>query len=165
MAARRAAAAARGYGHAMQSARHIAYRSTAVALGLLCLAPVAVAAPQDAPPPDRSPVGGELLGRAGVQVAPNAGAPALPADVTGQSWVVADAATGDVLAANNAHQQLPPASTLKMLFADTVLPKLDKTAVHRVGPEELQGMGVGSSLVGIKEDLDYRVDDLWRGSS
>ncbi|MER8184059.1 serine hydrolase [Kitasatospora sp. NPDC094015] len=147
----------------MQSVRHIAYSCAATALGLLCLAPVAVAAPQDGPPPERPPVGGDLLGRSGVQVAPNVGAPALPADLTGQSWVVADAGTGEVLASYNAHRQLPPASTLKMLFADVVLPKLDRTTVHRVAPEELMSMGAGSSLVGIKEDLDYRVDDLWRG--
>ncbi|MFD0528600.1 hypothetical protein ACFQ1I_18950 [Kitasatospora arboriphila] len=70
-----------------------------------------------------------------------------------------------MLASYNAHAELPPASTLKMLFADTVLPKLDREAVHRVAPEELTGLGAGSSLVGIKEDLDYKVEDLWRGSS
>ncbi|MEU9127365.1 D-alanyl-D-alanine carboxypeptidase [Kitasatospora sp. NPDC048540] len=147
----------------MQSVRHIAYSGTALALGLLCLAPVAVAAPQDGPPPERPPVGGELLGRSGVQVMPKEGAPALPGDLTGQSWLIADGGTGEVLASYNAHQQLPPASTLKMLFADVVLPRLDRMAMHKVDPEELMGMGAGSSLVGIKEDLDYRVDDLWRG--
>ncbi|MER5637062.1 serine hydrolase [Kitasatospora sp. NPDC002227] len=108
-------------------------------------------------------VGGQRLGQAGVQVAPLAGAPALPTGLTGQSWLVADAATGEVLAAYNAHLKLPPASTLKMLFADTVLPKFDRATVHHVAPAELTGLGQGSSLVGIKEDLDYRVEDLWRG--
>ncbi|MFB7620185.1 D-alanyl-D-alanine carboxypeptidase family protein [Kitasatospora sp. NPDC056181] len=120
-------------------------------------APVAVA--RDA----AAVVGGERLGRPAVQVAPSAGAPALPAELTGRSWLVADAATGEVLAARNAHAPLPPASTLKMLFADTVLPKFDRSLEHKVAPSELADLGAGSSLVGIKENLPYRVDDLWRG--
>ncbi|MEV7599812.1 D-alanyl-D-alanine carboxypeptidase [Kitasatospora sp. NPDC089797] len=120
-------------------------------------APVALA--QDA----ASPVGGERLGRPAVQVAPLAGAPALPAELSGRAWLVADAGTGEVLAARNAHEPLPPASTLKMLFADTVLPKFDRSTEHRVAPAELAELGVGSSLVGVKENLPYRVEDLWRG--
>ncbi|WP_407675888.1 D-alanyl-D-alanine carboxypeptidase family protein [Peterkaempfera bronchialis] len=115
-------------------------------------------------PPDRmSTVGGELLGLPGVQVRSGGDAPRLPEEITGQSWMVSDATTGEVLAARNAHWELPPASTLKMLFADTVLPKFPKGAVHRVSPEELADIGDGSSMVGIKEHLDYRVEDLWRG--
>ncbi|WP_280696375.1 D-alanyl-D-alanine carboxypeptidase [Kitasatospora sp. GP82] len=124
----------------------------------------ATAAPRDdQPPPGMSALGGARLAQPGVQVAPGAGAPALPAGLTGRSWLVADAGTGDILAAQNAHWRLPPASTLKMLFADTVLPKLPRSTVHRVAAEELKNLGAGSSLVGIKEDLDYRVEDLWRG--
>lgn len=114
------------------------------------------------PPQEMSTIGGDLLGRPGVQVQPH-GAPHLPEEITGLSWVVADATTGEVLAAKNAHWRLPPASTLKMLFADTVLPKFRRTAKHRVTVEELSDMGEGSSLVGIKENEDYRVEDLWRG--
>ncbi|MBD0669712.1 D-alanyl-D-alanine carboxypeptidase, partial [Streptomyces sp. CBMA156] len=125
------------------------------------LAAPAGATPQQ--PPPSAAVGGERLGLPGVQVAPQPGAPPLPAELTGQSWIVSDAASGDVLAASNPHLRLPPASTLKILFADTVLPKFDRNAVHRVADEEIQGIGPGSSLVGIKENLDYRVEDLWRG--
>ncbi|WP_344343377.1 D-alanyl-D-alanine carboxypeptidase, partial [Kitasatospora putterlickiae] len=136
--------------------------ATAAALPLLIAAPAAVAAPAGPPPPP-AVVGGERLGLPGVQVSPLAGAPALPGDLTGQSWIVADAASGEVLAASNPHLALAPASTLKILFADTVLPKFDRETVHKVAPEEIQGIGAGSSLVGIKEDLDYKVEDLWRG--
>ncbi|MFD5916706.1 D-alanyl-D-alanine carboxypeptidase family protein [Kitasatospora sp. NPDC058201] len=108
-------------------------------------------------------VGGERLGRPAVQVALRAGAPDLPAALTGRSWLIADAATGEVLAARNAHLPLPPASTLKMLFANTVLPRFDRALEHRVTPAELAELGAGSSLVGIKENLPYRVEDLWRG--
>ncbi|MFI8083184.1 D-alanyl-D-alanine carboxypeptidase family protein [Kitasatospora sp. NPDC086009] len=131
----------------------------AVAAALVLATAASAAVAQDA----TTVVGGERLGRPAVQVAPLAGAPALPVELTGRSWLVADATTGDVLAARNAHLPLPPASTLKMLFADTVLPKLDRSLEHKVAPAELANLGVGSSLVGIKENLPYRVEDLWRG--
>lgn len=115
------------------------------------------------PPAIMSSVGGTQLARAGVQVRLGPGAPVLPKDVSGRSWIVADAESGEVLAANNAHWRLPPASTMKMLFADTLLPRLPKTTVHEVTDEELAGVGQGSSLVGIKEDHTYSVHDLWLG--
>jgi D-alanyl-D-alanine carboxypeptidase (penicillin-binding protein 5/6) len=115
------------------------------------------------PPSRMSTVGGARLGRPGTQVDPKEGAPALPKGLSGKSWVVADAESGDVLASHNAHWQLPPASTLKMLFADTVLPKFPKTKKHTVQASDLLGMGSGSSLVGVKENLSYTVHDLWLG--
>nr|WSX50179.1 D-alanyl-D-alanine carboxypeptidase [Streptomyces sp. NBC_00974] len=116
-----------------------------------------------APPALMSSVGGASLGQPGTQVNLLPGAPALPANLTGRSWIVADAETGAVLAAHNAHWRLPPASTMKMLFADTVLPGLPKDQVHKVSEQELAGVGAGSSLVGIKEDAEYSVHDLWLG--
>ncbi|MEU1801138.1 D-alanyl-D-alanine carboxypeptidase [Streptomyces sp. NPDC019937] len=115
------------------------------------------------PPARMSTVGGARLGRPGTQVDPKRGAPALPRDLSGKSWMVADAESGAVLASHNAHWQLPPASTLKMLFADTVLPKFPKTQKHTVRMSDLAGMGAGSSLVGVKENLSYTVHDLWLG--
>lgn len=115
------------------------------------------------PPASMSTVGGAQLGKAGTQVSLGPGAPVLPEAVTGRSWIVADAESGEVLAAHNAHWRLPPASTLKMLFADTVLPRLPKTEIHRVTNEELADIGDGSSLVGVKEDQTYSVHDLWLG--
>ncbi|MET9603750.1 D-alanyl-D-alanine carboxypeptidase [Streptomyces sp. NPDC006512] len=123
--------------------------------------PRAKAAP--APPAAMSSVGGASLGQPGTQVNLLPGAPALPANITGRSWIVADAETGEVLAAHNAHWRLPPASTMKMLFADTVLPGLPKDKVHKVTDEEMSGVGPGSSLVGVKEDHEYTVHDLWLG--
>ncbi|MCQ9136273.1 DUF5136 domain-containing protein [Streptomyces sp. IBSBF 2807] len=116
-----------------------------------------------APPADMSTVGGTRLGQAGTQVALAGGAPVLPKDLTARSWIVADAESGDVLASHNAHWRLPPASTMKMLFADTVLPRFPKNTVHKVDPKDLAGMGEGSSLVGIKEGETYTVHDLWLG--
>jgi D-alanyl-D-alanine carboxypeptidase (penicillin-binding protein 5/6) len=110
-----------------------------------------------------STVGGERLGRAGTQVNLAPGVPVLPKSLSGRSWIVADAESGEVLAAHNAHWRLAPASTLKMLFADTVLPRLPKDQVHKVKPQELAGLGPGSSAVGVKENHSYKVHDLWLG--
>ncbi|MCI4044433.1 D-alanyl-D-alanine carboxypeptidase [Streptomyces sp. TRM75563] len=118
---------------------------------------------QPKPPSTMSSLGGERLGKAGTQVNLGPGAPVLPKKLSGRSWIVADAENGDVLAAHNSHWRLPPASTLKMLFADTVLPALQPTATHKVTESELAGVGEGSSLVGIKEDHTYTVHDLWLG--
>ncbi|WTK07019.1 DUF5136 domain-containing protein [Streptomyces sp. NBC_01530] len=143
---------------------------TSAALSSLALtAPVALAAPSPStspsatPPANMSSVGGTRLGQAGTQVNLGSGAPVLPKDITARSWVVADAESGEVLAAHNAHWRLPPASTMKMLFADTVLPKFPKTQKHKVVPTDLAGMGAGSSMVGIKEGETYSVRDLWLG--
>ncbi|MFF2330994.1 MULTISPECIES: D-alanyl-D-alanine carboxypeptidase family protein [unclassified Streptomyces] len=119
---------------------------------------------QPKPPAGMSQLGGELLGRTGTQVTLGPGAPVLPKDLTGRSWIVADAENGEVLAAHNPHWRLPPASTLKMLFADTVMPGLQpKTRTYTVQEEDLAGVGEGSSLVGVKEHLTYTVQDLWLG--
>ncbi|MFD9795089.1 D-alanyl-D-alanine carboxypeptidase [Streptomyces sp. NPDC059070] len=117
----------------------------------------------DPPPAGMSTVGGALLGQPGTQAKLGPGAPVLPMELTGRSWIVADAESGQVLASHNAHWRLPPASTLKMLFADTVLPTLPKTEVHKVAENELADVGEGSSLVGVKENQTYTVHDLWLG--
>ena len=109
-----------------------------------------------------STTGGDLLGSPGSQVHLAPGVPALPM-ITARSWIVSDADTGQVLATHNAHWPLAPASTLKMLFADTLLPKFPKNEVHTVQATDLAGIGDGSSMVGIKPNLPYSVADLWRG--
>ncbi|WP_369208674.1 D-alanyl-D-alanine carboxypeptidase family protein [Streptomyces sp. PU-14G] len=115
------------------------------------------------PPAQMSTVGGAQLGRPGTQVNLKQGAPKLPTKLSARSWIISDAESGQVLASHNAHWRQPPASTLKMLFADTVLPKLPKDREHKVVPSDLEGMGEGSSLVGVKEGETYSVHDLWLG--
>lgn len=135
--------------------------------GLMALTPAAAAGPGGAEP---TPPGGpraaaphpSLLYRPGTQVRLRAGASRVP-KVSALSWVVADASTGEVLAAHNAHRRLPPASTLKTLFALTVLPGLPAGIRHTVRARELRGIGAGSSLVGVAEGRTYRIADLWRG--
>ncbi|MEV8549520.1 D-alanyl-D-alanine carboxypeptidase [Streptomyces glaucescens] len=151
--------------------------ASATLLSLSLTAPAALAAPSPgpsasaspgaarsaAPPANMSTVGGTRLGQPGTQVNLASGVPVLPKDVTARSWIVADAESGEVLAAHNAHWRLAPASTLKMLFADTLLPKFPSSMTYKVAPEDLADVGAGSSLVGIKEDETYTVHDLWLG--
>lgn len=118
---------------------------------------------QPVPPKRMSAVGGSQLARPGTQVKLDPGAPKLPEGLTARSWIVADAESGQVLASHNAHWKLAPASTLKMLFADTLLPKFNRDQVHKVTLKDLADVQPGSSLVGIKEDLTYTVHDLWLG--
>ncbi|MGW1883880.1 D-alanyl-D-alanine carboxypeptidase family protein [Streptomyces sp. NPDC001970] len=134
------------------------------AAALTVLPAPAAAVPREEPLPPR-PVSADasLLHRSGTHVRPDDDAPDLPSEVSALSWLVADARTGDVLAAHNAHRRLPPASTLKTLFALTALPRLSGRRVHTVTDEELAGVGEGSSLVGLAAGRTYRLADLWRG--
>ena len=68
-------------------------------------------------------IGGGQLGNAGTAIYEGYGLPALP-PISATSFVIADATTGQVLAAKAAHQKLAPASTLKALTALTLIPKL-----------------------------------------
>lgn len=54
-----------------------------------------------------SKVGGSRLGLVGTQVDLGPDAPVLPKDLTGRSWIVADAESGEVLASHNSHWRLP----------------------------------------------------------
>jgi D-alanyl-D-alanine carboxypeptidase (penicillin-binding protein 5/6) len=138
--------------------------SVACAVGALALAPNPALADTGTGPGAPGPTASRPLSLygPGTQVRPRAGAPKVP-DVSALSWVVADAGTGEVLAARDAHRPLPPASTLKTLFALTVLPALPGSVRHTVTEQELEGIGDGSSRVGVTEGHTYRVDDLWRG--
>ncbi|WUT70000.1 DUF5136 domain-containing protein [Streptomyces sp. NBC_00670] len=124
----------------------------------------AAGSPSATPPATMSTVGGARLGLPGTQAELGSDAPVLPKDITARSWIVADAESGDVLAAHNAHWKLPPASTQKMLFADTLLPKLlPRTTEHKVTASDLAGMGTGSSVVPLHKGQTYSVRDLWLG--
>ncbi|RVU18291.1 D-alanyl-D-alanine carboxypeptidase [Streptomyces antnestii] len=141
------------------SSSHHVSRRAALAIGLGAAASVTLPGPR-AEAASPGAVGGARLGRPGVQVAP--GAPRLP-KLAAQSWLVADRDTGDVLASYEAHRALPPASTLKMLFADTVLPKFGRTQLHKVTAADLAGIPYGSSLVGVQAGTTYTVEQLWQG--
>ncbi|MFB6843189.1 D-alanyl-D-alanine carboxypeptidase family protein, partial [Streptomyces sp. NPDC056361] len=147
----------------MSAVRHAA-AGTAALLFVLPV-PAAFAATDsvgEPTPPARQYVDPARLDRQGTQVQPLPGAPEVPS-LSALSWVVADASSGEVLAARNAHRRLPPASTLKALFALTALPHHAPSERHTVADAELTGIGAGSSLVGVKEGYTYKVSDLWNG--
>ncbi|PWG12289.1 D-alanyl-D-alanine carboxypeptidase [Streptomyces sp. V2] len=84
-------------------------------------------------------------------------------NISARAWIVADHESGEVLAARDPHGRLAPASTLKMLFADTLLGKFARGERHTVRGVELASVPAGSSLVGIKAGVTYSVEDLWHG--
>ncbi|MFP3986423.1 serine hydrolase [Streptomyces sp. E11-3] len=147
------------------TARAAVVGTVSLAVGTLLLVPVSPAAASHAEPRPPRPMSADspLLDRGGTQVRLRQEAPALPGSVSALSWLVADADTGEVLAARDAHRRLPPASTLKALFAVTVLPNLPGGLSHKVAEAELAEVGDGSSLVGVIAGRTYRAADLWRG--
>jgi D-alanyl-D-alanine carboxypeptidase (penicillin-binding protein 5/6) len=105
-------------------------------------------APRRGPPPqgsapDGSTVGGSQLATRGVLAA--GGAPPLPPGIAAQGWLVADAGTGQVLAARDPHGRYYPASTLKTLLLLTLQPLLDphRVVVGTAGDENIEGSRVG----------------------
>ncbi|WP_271223633.1 D-alanyl-D-alanine carboxypeptidase family protein [Streptosporangium carneum] len=105
---------------------------------------------------DNGPIGGAALGRRGL-VAPT-GTKA-PPKTAAKSYVIADAETGQVLAAKDPHGRYLPASTLKTLTALTLIPKLDKTKKVRPSSRAVNEEG---SAVGLVSKPLYTVDDLFK---
>ena len=104
-------------------------------------------------------VGGpELAGRGVIVHYPAHGARRLPS-VHASSYVIADAGTGQVLAAKDPHGHFLPASTLKVLTADALMPVLkpDATVVT-------SGLAadVTPNKVGLVKGHAYRVSDLFQ---
>jgi D-alanyl-D-alanine carboxypeptidase (penicillin-binding protein 5/6) len=102
-----------------------------------------------------SAVGGGRLATAGTVVA--AGAPKLPATVAA-SWLVADLDTGQVLASKSPHARYAPASTLKTLTAETLIPRLDPNLQVR---PTFADLNVDGTKVGLRENLPYTVASLF----
>jgi D-alanyl-D-alanine carboxypeptidase (penicillin-binding protein 5/6) len=101
---------------------------------------------------DERPVSGR-----GTAVA--AGAPPLPAGLTGVSFLVADLDSGDILAAKDAHHPLLPASTLKVLTALTLIPRVPKFS-HVV--PTFDDVNIEGSRVGIIENHSYPAYQIFR---
>src|SRR3954452_17574963 len=123
----------------------------ASALLALLAAPASAAARSE-------PIGGPLLGTHGVVMQRLAGAPALPRGLTASSWLVADADTGEVLAARAPHVRHRPASTLKVLTAVTLLPRLAPDQLVRTSYDDA---AVDGSKVGLVPGMRYSVDTLF----
>jgi D-alanyl-D-alanine carboxypeptidase (penicillin-binding protein 5/6) len=148
----------------------------AVAIGLATMPPAAeavaaraaldsapagsAAGPSSAPAPvvARQAVGGADLASPGIVVNyPSTGAVPLP-QVPASAYVIADANTGQVLAADDAHGLFPPASTLKVLTAITLIPKLNPSATV-VASE--RAAATEEYDVGLIAGHSYKVSDLF----
>ena len=76
------------------------------------------------------------------------------------AWLVADATTGTVLAACNAHVPLAPASTLKVLTALALFGRIDPARGYVARQEDA---AVDGTRVGLVPGSVYSTDDLWHG--
>jgi serine-type D-Ala-D-Ala carboxypeptidase (penicillin-binding protein 5/6) len=106
-----------------------------------------------------SVIGGSLMSSRGIVVnEPAHGARPVPS-IPASAWVIANASTGQVLAARDPHGEFGPASTLKVLTAVTLIPLLNPN-----------GMAVASSLATSQQPASawlvtgraYKVSDLFR---
>ena len=107
----------------------------------------------------RRAVGGPLLASRGIIVHdPARGGRRLPR-VPASAFVVADAATGQVLAAKDPHGYFQPASTLKMLTAITLIPLLRPDA--RVVASR-RATSVQPNVAGLVRGRSYQVSSLFK---
>ena len=120
---------------------------------VVSLSLVAVAAA----PAQAQPIGGGQLDRTQRTVDPLPGADPLP-DVWAETWLIADATTGEVLAHKGAHVQRYPASCLKTLTALTVLPR---TSPDDVYVATKRAATIYGSRVGLRVGKPYTLDQLW----
>ena len=79
--------------------------------------------------------------------------------VPASAYVIADAGTGQVLAAKDPHGEFPPASTLKVLTAITLIPLLNPDA-EVVATR--RATSVEPNVVGLKRGRRYRVSSLFQ---
>ncbi|MGB8020400.1 MAG: D-alanyl-D-alanine carboxypeptidase family protein [Candidatus Nanopelagicales bacterium] len=84
------------------------------------------------------------------------GARAIP-DIATKSWVLADLDTGVILAAKNPDLPMRPASTLKLLTALTVAPRLNPNQPYRA--VKADEVAEGNRVV-LYKGLTYKVKDL-----
>jgi D-alanyl-D-alanine carboxypeptidase (penicillin-binding protein 5/6) len=132
--------------------------SVPIILALLVSALLTSASHASAEETSTATVGGPALASTGL-VLDAPGATALP-KLSAAAFLLADLDTGEVLAASNPHGRLRPASTLKVLTAVTVLPRLDPAAVYKARWEDANAEG---SRVGIVPDATYTVHQLFQG--
>lgn len=137
------------------------FAAPALAAALLCAAAVPVWATENLPGPaarpGEVPIGGAALVGDKVTYRPT-GAPFDPPPITAASWILADAATGEVLAAKAPHYRYRPASTLKTLTAITLMPQLDPKATYRATAADVAAEG---NRVGLAAGSSYTIDQLW----
>ena len=136
-------------------------RSVLAAVGAV-LAAAAIAAPAAAASPSPAAIGpaiggAELSGRGVLVSYPSRAVPRLP-KIKASAWVIADAGTGQVLAAKDPHGWYRPASTLKVLTAISLIPALNPDAMVVASK---QATTVSPNIVGLLAGHSYKVSDLF----
>jgi len=102
--------------------------------------------------------GAQLSGRGVIVSYPSSGSvPRLP-DVKASAFVIADADTGQVLAARDPHGWYRPASTLKVLTAISLIPVLNPDATVVATK---QATMVTPNVVGLMAGHAYKISDLF----
>ena len=135
--------------------------SAARSAGSVTLAPakpVTARTAVPAPPAVHSAQGGSLMASHGIVVHyPNRAAPRLP-NVPASAFVIANASTGQVLAAKDPHGKFGPASTMKVLTAITLIPLLKPNAMVMASKRAAETEPNDAGLVA---GIQYRVSDLF----
>tara|TARA_R110000787_G_scaffold16806_13_gene52798 strand:+ start:1393 stop:2595 length:1203 start_codon:yes stop_codon:yes gene_type:complete len=88
-----------------------------------------------------------------------------PPQIGAKSWVLIDANTGKVLVAENADQQLPPASLTKMMTSYVIAGEMQRgkiTATDKV-LISVNAWQTGGSKMFVREGTEVPVEDLLRG--
>ena len=102
--------------------------------------------------------GAQLSGRGVIVNYPSSGSvPRLP-NVKASAFVIADADTGQVLAARDPHGWYRPASTLKVLTAISLIPVLNPDATVVASK---QAVSVTPNVVGLLRGHAYKISDLF----
>jgi serine-type D-Ala-D-Ala carboxypeptidase (penicillin-binding protein 5/6) len=101
--------------------------------------------------------GAQLAGHGVIVNYGSSGARKLP-DVKASAFVIADAGTGQVLAAKDPHGWYRPASTLKVLTAASLLPLLNPNATVAASK---QATSVSPNVVGLIPGHAYKISDLF----
>ena len=114
--------------------------------------------PAAAPSPSPQAVGGaQLAGRGVIVDYPSGPVPRLPG-VQASAFVVADARTGQVLAAKDPHGWYRPASTLKVLTAIALIPVLNPNATVVASQ---QATSTVPNVAGLVAGRAYKISDLF----
>jgi D-alanyl-D-alanine carboxypeptidase (penicillin-binding protein 5/6) len=81
-------------------------------------------------------------------------------DFKTKAWILVDASSGDILAGQDFEAQRPMASTIKMLTALTLLPRLQYDSTYEAKPQETLTEG---AHVGVLSGNKYTVSQLFHG--
>ncbi|WP_333620091.1 D-alanyl-D-alanine carboxypeptidase family protein [Dietzia sp.] len=111
-----------------------------------------------APSVQEDPVGGEELGGCAPIAAEGF---QTPGDITASGWIVADAESRQVLAAQDPHGRYRPASIIKLLLALVALDRLDLDKEVTVSEEDIAP--AEGTLIGLGPGGKYSIRDILSG--